>query len=100
MVFIQPAGYSAVAASSPQVAERSGAVFCAAVREILQLYGAYECQEYECTFMVACTGPRVAAEAALAIHEWLVQADWPTDLLEEHAVGRVELSDDGRPLLR
>ncbi|GFR45632.1 hypothetical protein Agub_g7040, partial [Astrephomene gubernaculifera] len=100
LMFIQPAGYSAVANRNFAVAERSGAIFCAAVREVLQVLGVYECQEYECTFMVACRDPRVAAETALALHEWLLQADWPTDLLEEHPEGRVQLSEDGRPLLR
>ena len=53
LLFVSPAGYGAVANSRPEVAERSGAVFCGAVREVLQMYGAYECQEYECTFMVS-----------------------------------------------
>ncbi|GIL68254.1 hypothetical protein Vafri_21507 [Volvox africanus] len=100
LMFIQPSGYSAVANASPAVAEQSGAVFAAAVREVLQVFGAYECQEYECTFMVACTSPRIAAEAALALHEWLLHADWPTDLVEEHPEGRLLLAPDGRPLLR
>ncbi|EFJ39833.1 hypothetical protein VOLCADRAFT_100489 [Volvox carteri f. nagariensis] len=73
LMFIQPAGYSAVANANLEVAERSGAVFCAAVRELLQMYGVYECQEYECTFMVACNNPRMAAEAGLALQEWLLQ---------------------------
>ena len=30
----------------------------------------------ENTFMVACHGPRVAAELALALHCWLLDADW------------------------
>ncbi|GIL71229.1 hypothetical protein Vretifemale_1714 [Volvox reticuliferus] len=100
LMFIQPAGYSAVANASPAVAERSGAVFATAVREVLQVFGSYECQEYECTFMVACAGPRIAAEAALVLHEWLLHADWPTDLVEEHPEGRLLLAPDGRPLRR
>ncbi|GLI59319.1 hypothetical protein VaNZ11_001174 [Volvox africanus] len=100
LMFIQPGGYSAVAIASPAVAERSGAVFAAAVREVLQVFGAYECQEYECTFMVACASPRIAAEAALTLHESLLHADWPTDLVEEHPEGRLLLAPDGRPLLR
>ncbi|GIL87307.1 hypothetical protein Vretifemale_15371 [Volvox reticuliferus] len=100
LMFIQPAGYSTVANANLEVAERSGAVFCGAVREVLQMYGAYECQEYECTFMVACSGPRVAAEAGLALQEWLLQADWPSDLLDEFESGRVVLGPSGRPLLR
>ncbi|GIL95768.1 hypothetical protein Vretimale_1718 [Volvox reticuliferus] len=99
LMFIQPAGYSTVANANLEVAERSGAVFCGAVREVLQMYGAYECQEYECTFMVACSGPRVAAEAGLALQEWLLQADWPTDLFELSS-GRLALGPGGRPLLR
>ncbi|PNW77776.1 hypothetical protein CHLRE_10g451250v5 [Chlamydomonas reinhardtii] len=100
LLFIQPAGYSAVANSRPEVAERSGAVFSGAVREVLSIFGAYECQEYENTFMVACHGPRVAAELALALHCWLLDADWPTELLVDHAEGRVQLAEDGQPLLR
>ncbi|GIL44201.1 hypothetical protein Vafri_1723 [Volvox africanus] len=100
LMFIQPAGYSAVANSNLEVAERSGAVFCGAVREVLHMYGAYECQEYECTFMIACNGPRIAAEAGLALQEWLLQADWPSDLLDEFDAGRVILGPSGRPLLR
>lgn len=73
LMFIQPAGYSVVANTNLGVADRSGAVFSTAVREVLQMYGAYECQEYECTFMAACTGPRIAAEVGLALHEWLLQ---------------------------
>jgi hypothetical protein len=183
LLFIQPAGYSAVSNTHPEVAERSGAVFSAAVREVLAIFSAYECQEYgeiggirsrgpgrragcrvpvvcrayrhgwygqgrvpgsiathlqadparrwallcaaarctcagqclwhmsperlndglrlphtcappppttthpiwtENTFMVACHGPRVAAEVALALHSWLLDADWwvlPRELL-------------------
>ncbi|GFR40332.1 hypothetical protein Agub_g874, partial [Astrephomene gubernaculifera] len=99
LMFVQPAGYTAVANSHPEVAERSGAVFCATVRDVLRMYGAYECQEYECTFMVACHDPRVGAEAALALHTWLLHADWPADLLEL-SEGREVLGSDGQPVTR
>ncbi len=49
--------------------------------------------------MVACHGPRPAAEMGLALHEWLLAADWPADLLET-AVGLVVMAPDGRTLER
>lgn len=46
-----------------------------------QAYGCYECQEFEGALMVACHSPRSAAEAALAIQERLLGAEWPEALL-------------------